>query len=81
MLGFEALEKLPRRPEFPLFRVVQSLPDALLGVGTGGDVKQALIRFGILHNGRCLPSHRKHDGAFGFLELFHEVAGLAAEMW
>ena len=36
MLGFEALEKLPRRLDFPLFRVVESLPGALPGVGTGG---------------------------------------------
>jgi len=32
-----------------------------------------------LHDGRCLAFHREHHRAFGSFELFHDVAGPAAE--
>src|SRR5258707_6669072 len=77
--GFELVENLPRRPDLSLFRVLQALTYALPYIGTGGNVEEALISFGVLHDGRRLPLHRKHHGALGSLELFHEVAGPAAE--
>src|SRR5438270_337210 len=79
MRGFEVLEELPRWPDFSLFRILQALADTLLGVGTGGNVEQSLIGLGVLHDSRGLALHRKHHGALGLLELFHEVAGSAAE--
>ena len=42
MPGFKVLEKLPCRPDLPLFCVLQALSDALLRVGAGGNIKQAL---------------------------------------
>src|ERR1700722_12112179 len=79
MRGFEILEKLPRRPDFPLFCILQPLPDALLGIGIGGNIEQPLVRLGILHDGGGLTFHRKHHRSLILLELFHEVAGPATE--
>jgi hypothetical protein len=79
MLRFKFGEKLPRWPRPSLFHILQSLPDAFLFIRAGCDVEQALIGFGVLHNGRSLPIHRKHHGALALLKLFHEVAGLAAK--
>ena len=75
MLGFEIVEKLPRRPDLSFFRVLQPLTDAFLHIGVGGNVEQALVGFGILHDSRCLSLHRKHHRALVLFKLFHEVAG------
>lgn len=40
MRGLEGLAKLPRRPLFPLPCILEALADALLSIGTGGNVKQ-----------------------------------------
>src|ERR1700733_11837207 len=79
MLGFKFVKELPRGPCSSFFYVLQTLSDALLCVGTGGNVEQALIGLGILHDGCCLPLHRKHHWALALLELFHKVAGTSAE--
>jgi hypothetical protein len=39
VLGFELVEKLPRRPDLSFFRVLQALADAFLCIGAGGDVE------------------------------------------
>jgi hypothetical protein len=59
--------------------VIKSLPDTLLNVGAGGNVEQALIRFGVLDDGLGLALNGKHYGPLAFLELLHEVAGATAE--
>ena len=41
MLGFELMEKLPRRADFSFFRA-PPLADTFLHVGAGGNVEQAL---------------------------------------
>src|ERR1035437_3677021 len=79
MLGLELVEKLPRRADLSFFRVLQSLADTFLCVGTGGNVEQSLIGVGVLHDGCGLPLHRKHHGTLASFQLFHEVAGPAAE--
>jgi hypothetical protein len=38
--------------------IVQTLANSFLCISASGDVKQALIGLGILHNGRCLPFNR-----------------------
>jgi hypothetical protein len=48
-------------------------------LGGGGNIEQALIGCGVLHDGRRLAFHSEHDRTLGFLELLHEVAGPAAE--
>src|SRR5260370_23967064 len=62
MPGFELGEKLPHGPSLSFFRLVQALADAFLRISVGGNVEQALIGFGVLHDGRRLPLHRKHHG-------------------
>src|SRR5450755_2903245 len=79
MPDVEALEKLPRRADLALFCVLQPLTDALVGVGLGSNVEQALIGFGVLHDGRSLSLYGQHHGALGFLELFHEITRPATE--
>ena len=61
------------------FGVLEALADAVFGIGFGSDVKQALVGFGVLHDGRRPPLHGQYHRAFGLLELFHEVAGPPAE--
>jgi hypothetical protein len=75
MRGFKLLEKLPCRAGAAIRYVIKPLADAFLSIGARGDVEQALIGFRILHDGGGLSVNREHYGAFGFLKLFHEVAG------
>jgi hypothetical protein len=79
MLGFELAEKLSRRSNSCLFRILEALTDAFLRVSPGRNVKQALIGFRILHNGRSFTLHGKYNRALGLLQLFHEIAGAAPE--
>jgi hypothetical protein len=50
--GFELAEKLPRGASLSFVRVVQALTDTFFCIRAGGDVEQALIDFGVLHD-RC----------------------------
>jgi hypothetical protein len=70
MLCSEILEKLPRPPHLPVFRVVQTLTDVFLCIGASGNVEQTLIGFGILHDGRCLPFHGSTTGRLVLLSCF-----------
>src|SRR5260370_36955702 len=71
--------RLPCRPDLSFPRVLQPLTDAFFCVGAGGNVEQALISSGVLHDGFCLPLHGKHHRALALLELLHEVARTPAE--
>jgi hypothetical protein len=51
----------------------------LLGRLRATIVEKMLIGGGVLNYGGGLPFDRKRHGAFGFLELFHEVAGPSSE--
>jgi hypothetical protein len=75
MLAANLVEDLPRRASASMGYVIKPLADALVCVGTGRNVEQALIGLGVLHDGGRLPLHRKHHGTLALLELFHEVAG------
>src|SRR5258708_1493279 len=79
MRGFKLVEKLLRGPGLSFFCVRQALTDTFLNICAGSDVEQALIGFSILHDRGGLSLHSKHHGALALLELFHEVAGAAAE--
>src|ERR1019366_2427564 len=79
MLAAKLLKYLSCRARAPVGYVIQALADSSFFIGAGGKVEEALIGCCVLHNRRCLPVHRKHHGALAPLELFHEVAGLAAE--
>src|SRR5271157_1294087 len=70
LLGFKLGEKFPRGPRSSFFHIFQTPTDAFLRIRAGGKVEQALIGFGILHDGRCLPVYRQHHRALAFLKLF-----------
>ena len=57
--------------------VIKPLADTLVHIGAGGDVEQALIGFGVLHNGLGLALDREHYGPLAFLELLHSVVAAA----
>jgi hypothetical protein len=79
MPHFEVLKKLPCVADLALFRVLQALTDTFLRIASGGDVKEALIGLGILYDCGSLALHSEHHGALGLFQLFHEIAGPAAE--
>jgi hypothetical protein len=80
MLGFEIREKLPCRANLPVFHVFESLANSFLHAGARGNIKEALIRLGVLHDGCCLAFHGEHHRALGSFKLWHEVAGPAAKL-
>ena len=79
MPGFKFRKELFDVAAFPLLGLLQALADSLENVRAGGDVEQALVSLGVLHNGRRFTLNRQDDGALALLELFHKVAGAAAE--
>src|SRR5580658_1260981 len=79
MPRFKLGEKLSRLPCPSRLHILQTLADTFLFVGAGRKVEQALIGFGVLHDGRRFPVHGKHHRTLALLELFHEVARPAAE--
>jgi len=72
----EYFKSFPRRTHTTFLYILNALPDSLSGICVGGDVKQTLIGFGILHdrfrlsidckNQRFLFSVRR-IGFWGFL--------------
>ncbi len=79
MPGFEIREKLPRRANLPPLHAFDSLTDAFVRMGASGNIEQALVSLGVLHDGRRFAFHREHHGALGLLKLFHEVPGPPAK--
>ena len=79
MIGFELVKELSRRPGPSLFHVFEPLTDAFLRIGARGDVEQPLIGFRVLYDSRCLAIYGEHQGALGFPEPLHEVAGGTAK--
>lgn len=56
MLTPEGFQRFPRGRHAALGRILAALPDALRGVGLCRDIEQALIGFGVLHDGRGLAT-------------------------
>jgi hypothetical protein len=79
MFAANLVKYIFRRARASVGYIILTLPDSFLLIRPGGQVEETLIGFGVLYNSRRLPIHRKHHGALALLELFHEVAGLAAE--
>jgi hypothetical protein len=80
MRGFELVEELPRRPGLSSFSVLDVLTDTFRGLGSGGDVKQALIGFRVLDDSCRPPVYRKNDGTLALLKLLQEIARTAPEV-
>jgi hypothetical protein len=79
MPSFKVVEELRSRPDPALSDVLQSLADAFLRISPRCDVEQALISFGVLHDGCRFPVHRKDHWALALFKLFQKFAGAAAE--
>ena len=79
MLAPKLLKYLPGGTSTPMGYIVQPLTNGLLLISGSGNVEQALISFGILHDSRRLAIHGKHYRAFTFFQLLYEVAGLPAK--
>jgi hypothetical protein len=79
MPGFEISEKLPCRANLTVVDIFESLTYTLVRAGARSNIEQTLIRFCILDDGRGFTFDRENHWALGLLELFHEVAGPAAE--
>ena len=79
MFAANLVKDISRRASASVGYIIETLTDAFLCIGAGGNVEQALIGSGVLHDSRRLPLHRKHHGTLALLKLFHEIAGPAAE--
>ena len=79
MFAANLVKYISRRASASVGYIIEPLTDAFLCIGAGGNVEQALIGFGVLHDSRRLPLYRKHHRALALFKLFHEVAGPAAE--
>jgi hypothetical protein len=62
MPGFELGEKLAGWAELAVSRVLESLTDALAGIGASSNVEKVLIGCGVLHNCLGLSFDGEHDG-------------------
>src|SRR5580700_8749295 len=79
MFATDVVKDLFGGPGASMGRVVEPLSDSFFRIRAGGNVEQALVRLGILHDRRSLSLYSEHDGALAFLQLLHEVAGTAPE--
>ncbi|HUH62187.1 MAG TPA: hypothetical protein VLZ50_04270 [Terracidiphilus sp.] len=79
MRRFELSEKLSRRADPSLSGIFESLANPFASIGTGGNIKQSLVGFGILHDGGGLASNRQHHWPFGLFELSQKPAGAPAK--
>jgi hypothetical protein len=70
MLPSNSVKRILGRTCAAVGYVIKPLADALVHIGTGGDVEQSLIGFGILHNSLGLAFHGEHDGPLAFLSCF-----------
>src|SRR6267378_1655539 len=79
MFATDVVKDLFGGPGASVGHVIEPLADPFFRIRAGGDVEQALVRLGILHDGRSLSLYSEHHGALAFLQLLHEVAGTAPE--
>ena len=59
MFAANLVKDISRRASASVGYIIEPLTDAFLCIGAGGNVEQALIGFGVLHDSRRLPLHRK----------------------
>src|SRR5271170_4408800 len=63
----------------PLLYILNPLTDSLERLGLSCNIKQALIRFGILHDRFGLSVDGEDKGLLGFLKTLYELRGIPAE--
>src|ERR1700756_4526747 len=79
MVSAEHFQSFTRRTHTTLLYVFDALPDSLKSIGLRGNVEQALIGFGILHDRFRLSIDCKNQWFLRFLEVLHELPWIAAE--
>src|SRR5437016_14030961 len=79
MVAAEDFQSFTRRTHTTLLYVFEALPDALKRIGLCGNVEQALIGLGILHDRFRLSIDGKNQRFLRFLEVLHELPWIAAE--
>ena len=79
MLLAHLLEELCGWTAFASVKLFQSLADAFVGVGLGGDVEEALVGGGVLDDGFGFAVDGEDDGALGSFEALHHFDGVVAE--
>jgi len=79
MLTTHLVEELGCGTAFSSLEFFESLTDALLDVGEGGEVEEALVGGGILEDGFRFAVDGEDDGALGSFQLLEEFGGVVAE--
>src|SRR5438270_12211056 len=79
MVAAEHFQSFARRTHTTLLCVFEALPDALKRISLRGDVEQALIGFGILHDRFRLSIDCKNQRFLRSLEVLHELPRIAPE--
>jgi hypothetical protein len=79
MLAPEYFKSFPRRTHTTFLYILNALSDSLSGICVGGDVKQTLMGFGILHDRFRLSIDCKNQRFLRLLEMLHELPGIAPE--
>src|SRR5438105_5904839 len=79
MVAAEHLQCFTGRTHTTLLYVLKALPDSLKRIGLCGDVEQALIGFGILHDRFRFPIDCKNKRFLRLLEMLHELPRIAPE--
>ena len=70
ILGFKLVEKLSDWSCTAMCYVVEPLANTFPSIGARGDVEQALIGFGVLHDGCSFAVNRSTTGRLVFLSCF-----------
>ena len=70
MFAVNLVKYLPRRVSASVGYVIKPLTDAFLCIGAGGNVEQALIGFGVLHEAAAFPFTVSTTGRVLFLSCF-----------
>ena len=79
MVAAEHFQSFTRRTHTTLLYVFEALPDSLKSIGLCGDVEEALIGFGILHDRFRLSIDRKNQRLLRLFEMLHELPRIAPE--
>jgi hypothetical protein len=80
MFATKQFQRLPRRAHATLLYILNPLADSLEQVRLGGDIEQALIRLGILHNRLGVSVDGEDQRLLGLLEMFDKSTWIAPEV-
>jgi hypothetical protein len=79
MAAPEDFQRFASRTHAALFQVFEALTDAFEYICLRGDIQEALIGFGILHDGFGLTVDGENEWFFGLFEMFYKLRWIAPE--